>query len=224
MKKDLSKLYSELTGEERFKAFLAAMTRGDDKDTQRLVDTCPRKDYRTTDAAFSDRMNVTRLLAATFALDWLRDERALVVTELAIKHYLNLLQALFSAYSQGVNDNWMKGERKGLPPFPVEGELPSKEEIEAVSLAAAQEKVPEKFSLLFDIQRRKLKTTQRAFEAFCEEIDVPVEHFLSWFPFTLDWIEARSEDLAEVEPNEEALNRYLEIYRAVWTEEGAKFN
>ncbi len=51
----LGKLYDRLTPEERFKLDLEAMARGDDEESRRLVDSCPRRAYNMTDWAFSGR-------------------------------------------------------------------------------------------------------------------------------------------------------------------------
>ena len=54
-KKGLGKLYDRFTPEERFRLDLEAMTRGDEEESRRLVDSCPRKSYTMTGIAFTDR-------------------------------------------------------------------------------------------------------------------------------------------------------------------------
>ena len=45
----LGKLYDRLTPEERFALDVEAMARGDEEESRRLVDTCPRLGYTMTD-------------------------------------------------------------------------------------------------------------------------------------------------------------------------------
>ena len=49
--KGLDKLYGRLTPEERFKLDMEAMARGDEEESRRLVETCPRRSYVMNDGA-----------------------------------------------------------------------------------------------------------------------------------------------------------------------------
>jgi hypothetical protein len=55
--------YPALEPHERFRAALEAAARGDDRERERLVATCPRKDYRMPDADYLDRVDGSRDLA-----------------------------------------------------------------------------------------------------------------------------------------------------------------
>jgi hypothetical protein len=59
----LSHRYHLLEPHERFRAALEAAARGDDRERQRLVDTCPQRTYRMTDADYLDRVDASRDLA-----------------------------------------------------------------------------------------------------------------------------------------------------------------
>ncbi len=61
-KRGLGKLYDRLTPEERFTLDVEVMARGDEKESRRLVDACPRHNYRMTDLAFSGRSQTTLVL------------------------------------------------------------------------------------------------------------------------------------------------------------------
>jgi hypothetical protein len=53
----LHKHYDRLEPEERFKLDVRAMARGDALESERLVSTCPRRNYTMTDVGFSGRWN-----------------------------------------------------------------------------------------------------------------------------------------------------------------------
>jgi hypothetical protein len=54
-KNGLHKYYDKLEPEERFRLDLLAMARGDMVESERLVSTCPKRDYRANDRAFAGR-------------------------------------------------------------------------------------------------------------------------------------------------------------------------
>lgn len=68
-KNGLGKLYDRLTPEERFALDVEAMARGDTEESRRLVDACPRHDYRMTDVAFSGRWLTTMELGLALCVD-----------------------------------------------------------------------------------------------------------------------------------------------------------
>jgi hypothetical protein len=54
-RKGLGKLYVKLTPLERFKLDIEAMARGDEEESRRLVETCPRRSYVMNDLGFAGR-------------------------------------------------------------------------------------------------------------------------------------------------------------------------
>jgi hypothetical protein len=60
--------YDRLEPEERFRATVEAAARGDERERERLVATCPRKDYRMSDADYLDRVDASRDMALGVAL------------------------------------------------------------------------------------------------------------------------------------------------------------
>jgi hypothetical protein len=65
----LGKLYDRLTPEERFALDVEAMARGDEEESRRLVDTCPRLGYTMTDLAFSGRWQTTLEMVLALCVD-----------------------------------------------------------------------------------------------------------------------------------------------------------
>jgi hypothetical protein len=54
--KELTHLYDQLNAKERFGVAVQALARGDMNELDRLIDTCPKKTYRTADLAFFTRL------------------------------------------------------------------------------------------------------------------------------------------------------------------------
>ena len=54
-RKGLGKLYDRLTSEERFRLDIEAMARGDEEESRKLVETCPRRSYVMNDLGFAGR-------------------------------------------------------------------------------------------------------------------------------------------------------------------------
>jgi hypothetical protein len=61
--------YGRLEADERFRAALEAEARGDDRELDRLVETCSRVVYNQNDVAFTDRVDAAHFLALAVALD-----------------------------------------------------------------------------------------------------------------------------------------------------------
>jgi hypothetical protein len=61
--------YHELKSEERFRLATAAGARGDEREFERLVSTCPTVRYRMADPAYLDRVEASRDLAVAVALE-----------------------------------------------------------------------------------------------------------------------------------------------------------
>ena len=67
MKKDrLGKLYSNFTGEERFRLHLEARYRGDEAEVKRLLESCPRETYSMNEADYTDRCKASKEIVHTF--------------------------------------------------------------------------------------------------------------------------------------------------------------
>ena len=67
--KNLDKLYSKLTPDERFRAFIEAAARQDADELDRLNDTCPMKLYQIEDPAYFIPKTNALLLTLTAHLD-----------------------------------------------------------------------------------------------------------------------------------------------------------
>jgi hypothetical protein len=113
--KDLTRLYDQLTAEERFGAFMAAASRMDTEEMDALNDTCPRKSYTMEDWEYTHRkvryfhcwqymqvrLNRITVALAAFALAvaYAEDEESERSLQ-AAKKLLNLHQTLIEAWRQ----------------------------------------------------------------------------------------------------------------------------
>src|SRR5215204_5298734 len=68
-KKGLGRLYDRLTPEDRFRLDVLAMARGDEEESRRLTDTCPRRNYVMNDWGFVGRWQAARELAMLTYMD-----------------------------------------------------------------------------------------------------------------------------------------------------------
>lgn len=214
MKKDLSKLYNRLTGEERFKLTLAAIARDDDGELGHLDRTCPRKTYEVSDPACKDRFIGSQYIALIFALDWVERERAYSIirvgTELMVLAVRNLLQG----YSRGIAA--AENPDKSYPPFMAPGD----EKL----LGVAKKELPEGYINTLQGAKKELKGVLAAFETFCRDVDVDMDHMLVWVPHIKNQIEGYRSILADVQPDESTTLLHLNLYRDFWTKKtGHKF-
>lgn len=73
---DITKLYPRLTPDERLRLTVAAMARGDERETLSLMMSCPRHLYKITDDAYLDRVETLRVMALTVLVDLLNNALA----------------------------------------------------------------------------------------------------------------------------------------------------
>lgn len=64
-----TQVHESLSTDERIRAAVSAIARGDDHELKTLSDTCPRKTYRMMDAAFGDGMENLKTLAIAVTSD-----------------------------------------------------------------------------------------------------------------------------------------------------------
>jgi hypothetical protein len=69
MPSELSRHYQALSPRERFVLLVQAMARPDEREADRLQDTCPLFTYRAEDAEFRDRMKRAYMITATVCLN-----------------------------------------------------------------------------------------------------------------------------------------------------------
>ena len=120
----LDKLYDGLTPEERFRLDVLATARGDEQESRKLTESCPRRSYIMNDARFSWRWDAARELTMAVLLDLNQHLSKLRMIN-ALRSVLPYSTALaqeeaYLAYSDGHKAGsrhaWKKAGMKGEPP------------------------------------------------------------------------------------------------------------
>jgi hypothetical protein len=132
-KKGLGKLYDRLTPEERFSLDVEAMARGDEEESRRLVDTCPRHNYRMTDFAFSGRWQTIYEMVLALCVDFAQHMSRLSMLD-AIQEMLPYARVVYrneeewaylKGHEAGSRYAWRRAGMSGDPPGwgPLEDDL-----------------------------------------------------------------------------------------------------
>jgi hypothetical protein len=186
--KGLDKLYDRLTPVERFKLDIEAMARGDEEESRRLVETCPRRSYVMNDVGFAGRWNgaiqmtLVTLLHITPGVAKLR---MIAAFRTVLPYCRTLAQddahfAYFDGHEAGSRHAWESAGMEREPPGWEDDEGTAEEnadpamdgDLEKISL-----RVEESFDLirggLLDRLERELAeevvAVWKAYTRFCEE-------------------------------------------------------
>jgi hypothetical protein len=127
----LGGLYGRLTPEERFRLDLEATARGDERESQKLVETCPRKTYTAVDYGFSGRWLAAGEITHALCLDLCQHLCRLQMLD-ALTAGLPPLRVLFvneahaaylDGHEAGSRHAWREAGMEGDPPGWVFREL-----------------------------------------------------------------------------------------------------
>ena len=125
MRRDrLGKLYDRLTPEERFRLDVLAMARGDEEESERLVGSCPRRNYVMNDWAFVGRWQAARELAMLAYTDLAKcmDKIQMIAAFRVVLPYLRTVwendthSAYFGGHHAGSHHAWRLAGKDGEPP------------------------------------------------------------------------------------------------------------
>ena len=234
-KKGLGKLYDRFTPEERFRLDLEAMTRGDEEESRRLVDSCPRKSYTMTDIAFTDRWLGSELITLTMCIDFaqhLSKLRMVIAFREALPLTYNACEkqailAYLDGYEAGARRaSWEEAGMEGDPPRWSNGD----EEEEDPALEKALDAISDRIQgmsarfmglLEADLERhfaQEAKTIWEAFGLFCrEELEVEPEKLAAvWMGPALDEIKEHEETLESAEADAERVEEYRQALLGAW--------
>jgi hypothetical protein len=131
-KNGLRRHYDRLTGEERFRLDVLAMARGDTKESERLVSSCPRETYTMTARDFGGRWGAAENIALRMYIAIGNDLAKLQMVDAlrAMVPYQETLSSdmAFDAYHAGHKSGsyhaWNRAGRTRYPPAWPEGEDP----------------------------------------------------------------------------------------------------
>ena len=233
-KKGLGKLYDRFTPDERFRLDLEAMTRGDEEESRRLVDSCPRKSYTMTDIAFTDRWLASEVITLTMCIDLaqhLSKLRMVIAFREALPLTYNACEnqailAYLDGYEAGARRAWEDAGMEGDPPKWRNGD----EEEEDPALEKALDAISDRIQgmsarfmglLEADLERHfveEAKTIWEAFGLFCrEELEVEPEKLAAvWMGPALDEIKEHEERLESAEADAERVEEYRQAFLGAW--------
>jgi hypothetical protein len=140
--KGVGKLYDRLTPSERFRLDVEAQARGDEAESRRLVDSCPIRNYRMTDWAFSGRWQTTTEIVLAVCVDLFQYMSRLNMID-AIRETLpyahvvyhnEMDSAYLSGHETGSRYAWeragMEGDPPGWAPLDEDGESTDAEDFD----------------------------------------------------------------------------------------------
>lgn len=242
-KGSLAGLYDRLTPAERFRLSVEAESRGDEEDARRLVDTCPRRQYRMNEVAFTGRWDTARQITLAFSLD-LGQHLSRLQTIQAVKETCSCFRVPFvnevhmaymDGHEAGSRYAWSRAGMEGDPPGWKCEELPDgglkvDEEEEDPGLGEALDALTQRLEEA-DIAPRLLEGVERdlaeaalplwrAYCAFCEEelqVD-PRKMLTTTLEPILDGVD-RLETLAGelgLQPEEETWREYRDTLSELW--------
>jgi hypothetical protein len=239
-KDGLGKLYDRLSPEERFALDVEAMARGDEEESRRLVDTCPRLGYTMTDVAFSGRWLTTLEMVLAMCVDLTQHMSRLSMLD-GIREMLPYARVVYrnageTAYLDGHEAGsryaWQRAGMSGDPPGwgPLEDDLEVEVEdcdpaieVKLDALSTRLEEVDIMPELLGRLERKttlQAWTLWEAFSGFAEtSLEVAPEKLVK---VLLEPALPEVEDLKErkerlgVEPDEELSAEYGAAFSEMW--------
>jgi hypothetical protein len=237
-RKGLDKLYDRLTPEERFRLSVEAAARGDEEESRRLKEGCPRRTYTMNDLRFSRRWDAARELTMMVLLDLnqhLSQLRMIDALRSVLPYSTTLAQNdAHLAYSDGCNAGsryaWKKAGMSGEPPGWEEDKEEAEENAELAmeeDLEAIEARVEESANLIPELLGRLEREVAgeafpiwEAFVRFCDkEMRLEPEKVLgAIFEPALEnvrWLEDLAKGL-DLEPEHEAVEEYQATLTKAW--------
>jgi len=234
----LGKLYDRLTPEERFRLDVLAMARGDTKESERLTDTCPRRNYTMNDWAFVGRWQAAQVVAMLAYIDLAKclDKCQMIAAFRVVLPYLRTVwvndthEAYFDGHHAGSHHAWRKAGKEGEPPGWEQDEEESERNADP-GLDEALDKWTGKVKVIDDRISKSLEILERnlvekglavwsAFSDFCrEEMGLDSKELLAAFANPFPERAGELEDLAarlELKPDSESVEEYRSIFVEAW--------
>jgi hypothetical protein len=237
-KKGLHKHYDRLTPEERFRLDVLAMVRGDSRESERLVASCPRFSYVMNDMGFVERWRSAIEITLRIYIP-LGEQLARLQMIDALRVFVPYSQALlsnttfdayFKGHEAGSRSAWARAGKNGPPPAwqddesvaPDEQDPAMERDVEELEVVADQYNkfFPE---VLDELERRCVRqafSIWTGYTAFCEETaGVSAEKLaavvLEPVVGGIEDARARAERLG-MEPDAELVDQILEVLEEAW--------
>ena len=233
----LDKFYPSFTGEERFRLHLEAVSRGDEAEVKRLLESSPRESYVMNEVGYAYRCTASKeivemldrvlspLLAKLEMMEGFRE-----TLPYALKIYTN--EAVFAyrdGYQAGSKRAWEAAGKTGdLPPGWKErkGDEEDKDP-EIQSLRSLNKRLEEVsgavVSPLEELERNLLEEALTIWTAFAhccsEECGMEPEKLVkAWFAPMLPEIEKLKNLSGSIELNPEMLEEYEAAFKKMWNQ------
>jgi hypothetical protein len=234
----LGRLYDHLTLEERFRLDVLALARGDKEESERLTDTCPRRNYTMNDWEFVGRWQAAQELAMLTYMELAKclDKCQMIAAFRVALPYLHTVwvndthQAYFDGHHAGSHHAWRKAGKEGEPPG-WEGDDEKAERNADPGLEEALDKWTGQVKAIDDRLSKNLEALERglveeglavwsAFSGFCrEEMGLDSKKLLAAFADPFAEKAGELENLAarlEVKPDPESVEEYRDILFEAW--------
>jgi hypothetical protein len=231
-RKGLEKLYDRLTPEERFRLDVLATARGDEEESLRLREGCPRRSYTMRDARFSRRWAAARDLTLAVLVDLNQHLSKLRMIE-ALRSVLpyssttlarnDAYLAYFDGRKAGSRHAWKKAGMTGEPPgWEEDAELAMEEDLQTIEarVEVSANLIPD---LLGRLERKVVGEALPVWEAFVrfceEEMGLEPEKVLGAIcePAleNVRWLEDLAKGL-DLEPEHETVEEYRVALTNAW--------
>jgi hypothetical protein len=240
----LHRHYNRLTLEERFRLDVLAMARGDQRESEKLTNTCPKRDYIMNDWGFVGRWEAARELAMLTYMDFSKCLDKIQMIEafrVAFPYFRTVWEndtffAYFDGHEAGSHHAWRKAGKEGDPPGYEDDEDeraewmdPATEE-DVRKWTAKVAEVEKPITSALDRVEREMAcqglSVWRAFVGFCEEeMALDASQLLSALALEIAEKARTLEELAarlEVEPDAEDVEAYREVLGQAWRKVLAK--
>lgn len=233
--KNLGQVYDRLTPEERFRLVLEARSRQDDRESDRLANTCPRITYTRTqnDLAYANRIKASwqittsiclvltqlwgRLMMVRTSEEWSSLFIRLAATE--------CVQSYHKGWEDGCDHAWRAAGRRGSFPWKGQSVLNDLAEKKAQDAIAVSRKTDDsdRGSTLEDTRGTLIVEASAVVEAFCRfchatmgvEPEVAVR---AWCPPALDCLKEIWEATSSIQIDETLLEEYEATLTGAWHE------
>jgi hypothetical protein len=234
----LGRLYDHLTLEERFRLDVLALARGDKEESERLTDTCPRRNYTMNDWEFVGRWQAAQELAMLTYMELAKclDKCQMIAACRVALPYLCTVwendthEAYFDGHHAGSHHAWRKAGKEGEPPG-LERDDEKAERNADPGLDEALDKWTGQVKAIDDRLTKSLEALERdfagqglaawsAFSDFCEEeMSLEAKKLLAAFANPFAERAGELENLAarlEVKPDPESVEEYRDILFEAW--------
>jgi hypothetical protein len=194
----LTKYYHDFTPMERLNLVIAAITRDDNAEVEKLLKTCPRRHYTQRDAAFVDKyyrmVDIKNIFITNFEM---------------YSDAAGLLYIIFLSLEDQI----------GIYEWAIEliGQNQSKKD----ALAETQKEIKQLNQLIVKVSEKyewhvaKMKSALEAYRQFCHEVGVQEENALKWLEME-NLIMMLSEHLKNTDANEEFLREIKNNFYKIW--------